>query len=290
MSNIVGKTLGGVTFSERDGKIYGTMQTCGVNVSYELKQAPSAKPVQAILMDLDGTTLTSEEFWMYVIELTVKKVLNNPSFTLQEEDVPHVSGFSTIQHLVYCFEKYAPDQKIDMSKAVEIYHGIAQCELDKIMRGQGRTDAFKPTEGLKEFLSEVKARGIKIALVTSGAAYKAIPEITSVFRTLNMGDPLKFYDSVITGGCRKDVGDYGTLGEVACKPHPWVYTEVAYMGLKVTDPSHVLGIEDSAAGAMALRFAGFPVVGLNGGNISASGLDELCVAKVDKLSEILKLL
>lgn len=290
MSNLVGKTLGGVTFSERDGETYGTMNAYGVDVSYKLKPVTLARPVEAVLMDLDGTTCTSEEFWMYVIELTVKKVIGNPLFALEQADVPHVSGFSTVQHLSYCFDKYAPDKKIDMHRAVEIYHGIAECELDKIMHGTGRTDAFKPTEGLKEFLSEVKSRGIKIALVTSGPEYKAIPEITSVFRTLGMGDPLKFYDSVIMGGRRKDVGQYGTIGEVACKPHPWVYTEVAYMGLKITEPSHVLGIEDSAAGAMALRFAGFPVVGLNSGNISASGVDELCCAKVDKLNDILKLL
>ena len=50
---------------------------------------------------------------------------------------------------------------------------------------------------------------------------------------------------------------------------------------------NVIGIEDSAAGVMALRFAGFPVFGLNAGNITQSGLDCLCYKKVDKLQEIL---
>lgn len=158
------------------------------------------------------------------------------------------------------------------------------------MQGRGHVDAFKPADGLKDFLTEVKKRNIKIGLATSGLDYKAIPEIVAAFRTLNMGDPRNYYDAIITGGRRKDVGDYGTLGEVASKPHPWIYTELAYLGLKVTDPTTVIGIEDSAAGVLSLRFSGFPVVGLNGGNITQSGLDCLCCKKVNKLEEILQII
>ena len=154
-------------------------------------------------------------------------------------------------------------------------------ELKKIMEGKGRADAFRPAEGLKDFLLGAKSRGIKIGLATSGLDYKAIPEIVAAFRVLDMGDPLTFYDSVITGGRRKDTGEYGSLGEIVSKPHPWIYTELAYMGLKIKNPSHVAGIEDSAAGVMALRFAGFPVFGLKNGNINASGLDGLCIKKAE---------
>ena len=76
---------------------------------------------------------------------------------------------------------------------------LSDAELEKIMKGEGRIDAFKPAEGLKEFLLGVKSCGIKIGLATSGLDYKAIPEIVAAFRTLRMGDPLAFYDSVITG-------------------------------------------------------------------------------------------
>lgn len=62
------------------------------------------------------------------------------------------------------------------------------------------------------------------------------------------------------------------------------------MGLKISHPENVLGIEDSAAGVMALRFAGFPAVGVNRGNIKQSGLDALCEKKVNALSEVLELI
>ena len=60
------------------------------------------------------------------------------------------------------------------------------------------------------------------------------------------------------------------------------------MGLKIKNPSRVFGIEDSAAGVLSLRFAGFPVFGLKNGNIFASGLDGLCLKTVGRLSEIIE--
>lgn len=288
MKELIGKKLGPVEFIEKDGEMFGRVRTCGVTADYLLAPVHSKRPLEAIMTDLDGTTLYSEEFWMYVIERTVKKMLKNDKFSFCDDDVPFVSGYSTADHLGYCIEKYA--QGYDLMQALSLYHSIAEEELSLIMKGEGRTDAFHPADGLKEFLTEVKRRKIKIGLVTSGADYKAIPEITAVFRTLGMGDPLKFYDAIITGGTRNGTGNYGTMGEVAAKPHPWVYTELAYMGLKISRPENVLGIEDSAAGVMALRFAGFPAVGVNRGNIKQSGLDSLCEKKVNALSEVLELI
>lgn len=290
MKELIGKTLVSVTFKEFGGEIYGEVKNCGVTALYKIPEVSFASPATTILMDLDGTTVTSEEFWMFIIEETVKKLLGNKHFSLEQADIPFVSGFTTVDHLNYCIKKYSPDKAIDINKAIAIYHETAKEELDKIMQGTGRVDAFRPTEGLKEFLQEVKARHIKIGLATSGLDYKAIPEITAAFRTLKMGDPLDYYDAIITGGRRKDDGDYGTLGEIVAKPHPWVYSELAYMGLKAVDPTRVICIEDSAAGVLSSRFAGFPVIGLNSGNIGASGLDTLCYKKADTLAEILKII
>ena len=288
MQELIGKKLNNVEFLEKDGKMYGRVTGSGVTADYEIKPVQPKAPIEASLMDLDGTTVTSEEFWIYIIERTMQELVCDKTFKLEEADVPYVSGFTTADHLQYCINKYFPNESL--SKANEIYHKVAKAELDEILNGRGNSEAFKPTENLKEFLYEIKRRNIKIGLVTSGLDYKAIPEIVAVFRTLDMGDPLEFYDAIITGGHRKDTHEYGSLGEIAAKPHPWVYTETAYMGLKIKNPDRVLGIEDSAAGVMALRFAGFPVVGLNAGNIAKSGLDSLCCKKVDKLSEILELL
>ena len=286
MKSLIGKSLGNVIFTEQNGNLFGNLTNYGVNASYLIKPVDFCGPAKAILMDLDGTTLTSEEFWVFVIEQTMQKMLGDDKFALEDADIPFVSGFTTVDHLNYCLNKYLPDK--DINSAIECYHNIAEFQLKEIMQGRGHIDAFKPAEGLKDFLTEVKKRNIGLA--TSGLDYKAIPEIVAAFRSLNMGDPRNYYDAIITGGRRKDVGDYGTLGEVASKPHPWIYTELAYLGLKVTDPTTVIGIEDSAAGVLSLRFSGFPVVGLNCGNITQSGLNCLCCKKINKLEEILQMI
>ena len=74
--------------------------------------------------------------------------------------------------------------------------------MAEIVAGRGRDDAFEPAPGLKDFLLELKGRGIKIGLVTSGLHEKAWPEILAAFRQLGMGDPLDFYDAIITAGER----------------------------------------------------------------------------------------
>ena len=283
-----GKTLGNTRFIEKDGELFGRVCDSGVVCDYAVRDVRIKKPVKAVLTDLDGTTLTSEQFWIYIIEETVKRLLGDGKFSLTESDIPFVSGYTTNEHLGYCIKKYAPDKKL--SDANAIYHEIAKRELDLVLKGEGRTDAFEPAEGLKEFLLTLKDRKIKIGLATSGLDYKAVPEITAVFNRLGLGDPLAFYDSIITGGRRKDVGQYGTLGEIAAKPHPWIYTELAYTGLRVNEETSVVGVEDSAAGLLSLRFAGFSAIGINGGNIKQSGLDCLCSAKVNALTDILALI
>ena len=287
MKNLIGKKLGNVVFTETNGNVYGNIENNGVCASYQIKETAFKAPAEAVLMDLDGTTLTSEEFWVYIIERTMAKLMGNEQFSFTDEDIPFVSGFTTVEHLQYAIGKYCPENQMALDLANEYYHQISTSELKKISRGEGNMGAFKPTAGLKEFLLELKARKIKIGLATSGLDYKCIPEIQSVFRQLDLGDPLTFYDAVITGGRRKNVGDYGTLGEIVSKPHPWIYTELAYMGLKIKNPENVIGIEDSAAGVLSLRFAGFPVIGLETGNITQSGLNCLCDRKVNDLSEIL---
>lgn len=274
--------VNGVEFSEFGGKPYCTIKQCGVEASYPFVRPTTEFPVEAVLMDLDGTTVISEEFWIYLIEKTVK-ALTTPSFRLADEDVPYVSGFSTAEHLEYCLKKY--QVAATLNEALETYHKIARFELNEITEGRGNAEAFKPREGLKEFLTALKERGIKIGLATSGLDYKAIPEIVSAFRVLGMGNPLDFYDAIITGGRRKGEGEYGTIGEMAVKPHPWIYSELV-AGLNVSKERAIV-VEDSSAGLLSGRLAGMNVVGLNDGNLRQSGLHDECIAMVDTLDELL---
>ena len=248
------------------------------------------KPVNAVLMDLDGTSVKSEEFWIWIIERTTASLLGNPKFELEEADMPYVSGHSVTEHLSYCIDKYVPGASIE--KAREFYFMHTHNEMEAILQGKGRANAFTPTEGLKDFLYALKDKGIKIGLVTSGLYEKAMPEIISAFNTLGMGDPKDFYDAVISAGFPLGKGRVGTLGELSPKPHPWLYAETANVGLGVpfSERNRVVGIEDSGAGVCSVRLAGFTTIGLAGGNIESSGTMDFCQHYKQTLSEIAELI
>lgn len=286
--DLIGKRLNNVSFFELEDEMYARISGSGVEACYKIPDVTFKPKAEAVLMDLDGTTLDSEPFWVYMIQLTMRELMGDPHFELEDADVPFVSGYTTAVHLKYCINKYC--QGKSETEAIGIYHRTAAAELDKIIHGEGNTGAFIPNEGLPELLKFFKSEKIKVGLVTSGLDYKAIPEIVSVFRQIGFGDPLDYYDAIITGGKRKGCGDYGSIGELTAKPHPWLYTEIAHAGLHIKDPEKVVIIEDSAAGVIAGRTAGIPVIGLNTGNITESGLDCLCQYKVDNLDQIKKLI
>lgn len=275
--------LSNIDFIQSNGNTLIGIHQNGVDCYYPWVKPQNPVNVKYVLMDLDGTSVKSEEFWVYIIEKTTATLLDNPAFRLSEEDAPYVQGYTTDEHLSYCKKKYGFKQSL--SEASGLYHSIAKAELMSAQRGDGKEDAFLPREGLKDFLMWLKAKGIKIGLVTSGLDYKAIPEIVAAFRLLDMGDPLAFYDAIITGGRRKEKGDYGTTGELCSKPHPWVYKEIA-AGLGVSSPEQAIVIEDSSAGVIAGKLAGFPVIGFKDGNIFKAGLEEDCYKMVDTFEDI----
>ena len=257
---------------------------------YPIEPVEIQYPVKAVLMDLDGTSVRSEEFWIWIIQMSVASLLGNPKFELEEADLPFVSGHSVSEHLSYCINKYCPGASID--KAREYYFEHTHREMKEIMEGRGRDGAFTPVEGLKDFLYELKDMGVKIGLVTSGLYEKAWPEIVSAFKTLDMGDPNAFYDATITAGFPLRKGSSGTLGELSPKPHPWLYSETAIVGLGIpfSERNSVIGIEDSGAGVCSVRLAGYNTIGITGGNIHESGTQALCGHYCDNFEEILRII
>jgi beta-phosphoglucomutase len=259
----------------------------GYPAIYELKDDVFEGPAEYVLMDLDGTSVHSEAFWIWIIEQTTAALLGNPKFSLEHADEPFVSGHSVSEHLQHCIKKYCPDKTVE--EARNHYFRITNFEMNEIMQGRGRDNAFTPAPGLKDFLLELKAKNIKIGLVTSGLYEKAWPEILSAFRTLKMGDPLDFYDAIITAGYSVKKGQAGTLGELSPKPHPWLYAETARVGLGVSPHKRhkVIGLEDSSAGVLSIRLAGFSAIGLSGGNIEQSGARPLLRHYGESLENIL---
>ena len=262
----------------------------GYPAYYPVPDVKIEKPLKAVLMDLDGTTVRSEEFWIWIIQLTTASLLGKPEFELEEADIPYVSGHSVSEHLTHCVEKYCPDKTVEEARSFYFEH--THREMEAIVQGKGRKNAFTPSAGIKEFLLELKSKGVKLGLVTSGLYEKAYPEILSAFETLGLGKPDDFYDAIITAGFPLRKGSCGTLGELSPKPHPWLYAEVCRvgLGLEFGERYHVAGIEDSGAGIASIRLAGFTAIGIKDGNIIEGGTLGLCNHFCDSFEEILKIL
>ena len=252
----------------------------GYGAYYPLHSVNRKGKIKAVLMDLDGTSVRSEEFWIWIIEKTTASMLDDESFKIEDSDIPFVSGHSVS-------DKYCPGESLD--KARNFYFEHVNHEMKEIMEGRGRKNSFVPQEGLKEFLLAIKAKGIKIGLVTSGLYEKAMPEILSAFRTLDMGEPTDFYDAIISAGYPLRKGSVGTLGELSPKPHPWLYAETCAVGLGINfdERNSVIAIEDSGAGVCSARIAGYTTIGLAGGNIKESGTMPMCSRYCNNLAEIL---
>jgi beta-phosphoglucomutase len=262
----------------------------GYPAYYPMYPVQLQKPIRGVLMDLDGTTVHSEEFWILIIQMTIASLVGNPYFTLEEADKPFVSGHSVSEHLKYGIQKYCPGKTIEEARSYYFTH--THRELDEIMQGRGQSAAFRPAPGVKDFLLELKQMGIKIGLVTSGLYEKAWPEILSAFKTMDLGDPCDFYDVIISAGYPLKKGNVGTLGELSPKPHPWLYAEAFRVGLGIEfeDRNSIIGIEDSGAGVCSVRLAGIPTIGLAGGNIIESGCRFLCNYYCQDFREILNII
>ena len=276
-----------------DKKLCYVKSGLGYPAIYPLRETRFEPKAEAILMDLDGTSVYSEQFWMWVIEQTTGRLLGRSDFKREAEDEPFISGHSVSEHLGYMIDKYLTNPPEGaLAQARKYYFEIVDHEMSEIMKGRGKQDAFTPSPGLKDFLLTVKGEGIKIGLVTSGLYEKAMPEIVSAFRQLGMGDPVDFYDSIITAGQALRAGQTGTLGELEPKPHPWLYAETAAVGLNIPFGKRhkVIGIEDSSAGVVSIKLAGFSCIGVAGGNIDKAGVGELCDYRVNNLYEILNII
>lgn len=242
---------------------------------YPLPDPVFEGPARYVLMDLDGTAIDSEPFWVGVIQQSVARLMGNPGFCFEDADLPHVSGYSVAEHLRYCIEKYCPDKKLQDAR--EIYKELEYQELTKLLHGAGRSDAFQPMAGLKEFVQELTKREIRIALVSSGSRFKVQAEVAAACRQIGVASETEIFDCVMTGGIPVQKGEFGTVNEMAAKPHPWMYAEAARSGLGITEKEYpkVIGLDDSAAGIMSLRLAGFEAIGMAGGNIMTSGIAPL---------------
>jgi len=94
----------------------------GYPAYYPVQPVHIEKPLKAVLMDLDGTSVHSESFWIWIIQKTVASLLDNPKFELEDADMPFVSGHSVSEHLQHCIQKYCPDKTVEEARTFYFKH------------------------------------------------------------------------------------------------------------------------------------------------------------------------
>ena len=116
-----------------DKKLCYVKSGMGYPVIYPIHETRFEPKAEAILMDLDGTSVHREQFWMWVIEQTTARLLVNPQFEREDADEPFISGHSVSEHLTYMIDKYAPGA--DLALARQYYFEIVNHEMAEIMAG-----------------------------------------------------------------------------------------------------------------------------------------------------------
>ncbi|WP_406635357.1 HAD family hydrolase [Amycolatopsis sp. WGS_07] len=179
---------------------------------------------RAVLLDLDGTLIDTEELYLEVAD----ELLGAHGLALSEEARIAAIGSSmeTLAALVRA-------TGLDLS---------AEAVIEDIVAGvvTRLRESVPWRDGARDFLAALAGAGIRVGLVTM--SYRVV--VDRVLRDVGFG----FFAVVVSGD---DVAEG--------KPAPEAYARAA--GLLGVDPSDCVAVEDSQTGAASARRAGMWVIG-----------------------------
>ncbi len=184
--------------------------------------------IKAVLFDMDGVLVDSEEFIMEAAIQMFKEL----GLQAKEEDFFEFIGAGENRFLGGVAEKYNFQFDLPTGKArtYEIYLELIKGKL-------------APLPGVAAFMAECKKRGLKTALATSADKTKMDANL------LEMGMTKDSFDAVVNG-----------LDVEHKKPSPDIYLKAAELiGI---DPTNCLVVEDAIVGVKAAKDAGAKCLGL----------------------------
>ena len=209
--------------------------------------------IEAVLFDMDGVLVNSEEFICKAAILMFKE----KGLRVDEKDFIPFIGMGENRFLGGVAEKY--DFQFDVDKDKKRTYDIYQ-EISKGM--------LKPLPGVIEFIKKCRDKNLKIAVATSA------DEIKMQCNLREIGIPASTFDATVNG-----------LEVERKKPFPDIYLEAAKR-LKVK-PENCLVVEDAISGEKAGKAAGCKVLAITGSFAAEEFLfadwktDDLTIAPVD---------
>jgi beta-phosphoglucomutase len=188
----------------------------------------SHKQLKAVLFDMDGVLLDSEE---YICRAGVK-MFGEKGYQVSPDDFTEFTGMGENRYLGGVAEKHGIpfDLERDKARTYEIYGTLVAGRL-------------KPFDGVVEFIEKSRSRGLKLAVASSADPPKVNINLEEI------GIPAYTFDTVVTG-----------LDIEHKKPAPDIFLKAAEnLGV---DPAGCLVIEDAVSGVKAGKAAGAKVLAL----------------------------
>ena len=178
----------------------------------------------AVLWDMDGTLVDTEPDWI----ASEFELIEERGGTWSHEHAMNLVGNDLLESGRYIAEHSG----IDLEPAA-----IVEELLDRVVGRVARTVPWRP--GRVELLEDLRARGVRCALVTMSYRRFVTPILASL--------PADTFEVIVTG----DAVSQG-------KPHPEPYLKAA--AILGVDPADTVAIEDSNTGARSAEQAGCAVL------------------------------
>jgi len=186
------------------------------------------KQIEAVLFDMDGVLLDSEE---YICRAGVE-MFKEKGYVVAPEDFVEFTGMGENRYLGGVAEKHHIPFNLEKAKArtYEIYAGLVRRKLSLL-------------PGVREFIGKCRDRGLKIALASSADRIKIEINLNET------GLPQDTFLAIVSG-----------LDIEHKKPAPDIFLRAAE--LLDTDPARCLVVEDAISGVAAGKAAGAKVLAL----------------------------
>jgi HAD superfamily hydrolase (TIGR01509 family) len=189
----------------------------------------ASERILGVIFDMDGVLCDSERF---IRDAAMEMLRRDYGLSVKPEDFLPFVGAGENRFIGGVAEKYGVQITLprDKTRTYDIY-----LELIK--------GTLKPLDGVREFISECRRRGVKIAVASAADMVKVRGNLTEI------GLPLSTFDAVITGD---DVTRH--------KPDPECFQKAA---AAINLPPQVcMVVEDANNGARAAKSAGAYCLGL----------------------------